>query len=351
MSKIGISFWGLCADFESHRFITTDTPDGHRYGRSLLINELLSRGHEVVALQQCRDEVMYPGLKYSSSEFPELDVVFFEWRWPTYKNYRMHPQHDSKKFEPDLERQQSLLEVYHGDIPTLLWDTDLKITPKDEKMWSKSIIADPSFETNKLTRKRESLPFWSDFKQHISVSNPYSVYGYIGNNYERDDEFSKFYFSVSNNLRRHGIQTSMYGNWLQASPERKPPQTLIKTNELVSFNHRMNFYDSMQMMNKFICTTHVSKPRYYETGFMSPRYLEALAVNCPALVPKEFKVENILGQDWTVSGPHDVIENVKLISRLSFEERTELVEEQRESIKRLKRFDVGHTADFIESLI
>ena len=99
--KVGLSYWGFCEEFRSSTI--ANTPDGHRYGRPVLVNALTSRGHEVIALQKRRETVPYPLLTYSDA-YPDLDVVFFEWRWPTYKNSGLN------RFEPDLDRQAALLD-------------------------------------------------------------------------------------------------------------------------------------------------------------------------------------------------------------------------------------------------
>lgn len=357
--RIGLSYWGVCYDFSNHRLSRVDTPDGHRYGRPILITELLQRGHDVIEMQFGRAEFgRYSAFcgtekREVSSAFthglPDLDVLFLEWRWPTWKNDRTHPKHDPQKHEPDLDRQLELIEYYKDRCPIIVWDTDLKVTPEDEARWPELILTDPSLKTNRLTRSRVSLPFWTDWMELLPPVDPYPIYGYIGNNYERPDEFQKYYFQVAEDTRLMGVQTTMYGNWLQTSPERESPSYLISSNRQVAFNHRMNFYDSMCMMNRFICTTHVSKPRYYETGFMSPRYLEAMAVGCPALTPASFNGGPLLGEKYVVSSPAEVRDAVRWLKDLSFNDRAAVVAEQRGNLLGHGMFSVTRVADFIES--
>ena len=159
--KLGISYWGFCESFESSR--EAKTPDGHRYGRPIMVDSLLSRGHEVYALQQRREQAPYGAMKYDSG-FPELDVLFIEWRWKTYKNS------GPNKFESDLDRQNELLSHYHGKIPIVIWDCDYKLTAEDELAWPQAIVADPAFEPRLLTRKRERLMFWTDWKKLLSAN-------------------------------------------------------------------------------------------------------------------------------------------------------------------------------------
>lgn len=354
--RLGLSFWGVLADFEAQRFITLDTPDGHRYGRPVLIRALQTAGHTVVAMQQRREPEPFEGVFYcyegregqEPERFPDLDVLFLEWRWKTWKNDPTHPQHDPTRYEPDLDRQLELIEFYRDKCPIIVWDTDLKVTPEDEGMWPELVLTDPSLRTNRQTRDRISLPFWSDWRQLLPTVEPYPIYGYIGNNYERTEEFQRYYFSIRQDTRIMGIQTTMYGNWLQRSPERESPTALIGTNREVAFNHRMNFYDSMCMMNRFICTTHVSKPRYYETGFISPRYMEALAVNCPALVP--MAMGDLLGDRYSVVPGTVTVDAIRAFSKLSIADRVGVVEEQRRNLREHGAFSVSNVVSFIESV-
>lgn len=375
--KVAISYWGICENFQAHRHVKLDTPDGHRYGRPIFVKELLRRGHSVIMMQERREEFCFRhdegtvgahGIEYCmeppahahselgdssvvGNKFPDIDVLFLEWRWSTYKNDRRHPDHIPSKYEPDLDRQLELIEFYRNRCPIIVWDTDLKVTPEDERRWPELILTDPSLETNRLTRDRISLPFWTDWEALLPTSEPYPIVGLVGNNYERAEEFQKFYFNVQSDARAAGLQVSMYGNWLQRSPERESPEALIARNPFVAFNHRMNFFDSMCMMNRFVCTTHVSKPRYYETGFISPRYMEALAMNCPALVPRAQIVNSILGNDYIVDSGADVFRKAKEMKLLSVEQRAALVNEQRDNMKKMGKFDVSTVVDFIENCI
>lgn len=354
MSKIGISWWGLCAEFNNHRYINIDTPDGHRYGRPALINALKSAGHEIYALQQRREPVPFPDVKYvmeTDDHFPDLDVIFLEHRWPTQKNDVTDSNFVANKYEPDLDRQREIIEHYHGKIPLITWDTDFKITREFEERYPELILTDPSFETNSITRKRTSLPFWTDWKKLFDVREPYPVYGYVGNNYERSDQFEKYYFSVKQDMRLMGVQVSMHGNWLQKSPDRQSPASLISQHREVAFCDRKNFFDSMAAINSFITTTHVSKQSYYSKGFISPRYIEALMCSCPALIPAEQKYSDIFGQKWVAQNPSDVIAKVRQLKDVSLNVRKEIVDEQIAKMKDFAKFDVMSVVKFIESVI
>jgi len=339
--KIGISYWGFCESFEASK--DAKTPDGHRYGRPIMVDSLVSRGHQVFSLQQRREPTQYPGINYDLG-FPDIDVLFVEWRWPTYKNS------GAKKFEPDLDRQKELLAHYHGKIPVVIWDCDYKVTDADEIAWPKAIIADPAFDPRNLTRPRERLMFWTDWKKLLPANETSFEYGYVGNNYERPHAFERYYSNPSYGLRSLGIQTTVHGNWLEVSPERESPKSLISSHTSVAFAPRLNFYESMKRLNSFICTTHITKPEYAQRGFASPRYVENIVSNVPGLVPEEFLIPGLLGKDWIVDGPGSVVDKVRLISSMNLNERTSLILEQENNLKSRGVFSIDGVVDFLESL-
>lgn len=343
MARIGLSYWGFCEDFNSS--IIANTPDGHRYGRPVLVDALLARGHEVIALQKRREVEPYPGLTYNEGELPDLDVVFVEWRWPTYKNS------GPNKFEPDLDRQVEILDHYSNEIPTIAWDTDLKMTPEDEVRWPGMIVADPTFKPNEFSLKRHVLPFWSDFKPVLSAADDPVEFGYIGNNYERRRMFQKYYSDAAKGLRAQGIQTKVHGNWLQRSPERQSPESLIKLHSDVAFGPRVGFKESMSLLNSFICTAHITKPGYATQGFASPRYLENIIMNTPALVPGEFLIPDLLGSYWTVNSTEDVIKKVSELKGMTRYERETVVLEQKAALLHHHDFSVDAVCDFIEDKV
>ena len=340
--RIGISYWGFCEPFGSHG--EAKTPDGHRYGRPIFVDAAISSGHDVYSLQKRREIIPYSGLKYDDG-FPDIDVLFVEWRWPTYKNS------GTTKIELDLDRQTELLKKYHGKIPIVIWDCDYKITHQDEEDWPLAIIADPAFDPRHLTKKRERLMFWSDWKSVFEPSQSSFEYGYVGNNYERPDAFNRFYSSPSVELRKLGIQTTVCGNWLEVSPERENPSTLIMMHQNISFGHRLNFYESMKRLNSFICTTHITKPEYAKRGFVSPRYLENIAAGTPAIVPSDFLISNLLGHEWIVASSFQVVNAVNHIRKLSYSQRVALVDEQRAILKNKDVFSVSNVISFLESLV
>ena len=366
--RIGLSYWGFCQKFEDCNL--AETPDGVRFARPILLEALHERGHRVLAMQEQREAKPHPKMSYRhsdsfrnprwtdakgqrvnaeqaySSYFPDIDVLFVEWRWPTYKN--SGPDHT----EPDWDRQVALLDYYCGKVPVVAWDSDYKITPEDEERWPQMIVADPALKPRRLTRDRLYLPFFTDWRQFFGGACDYSYnYTYIGNNYERDNYVSAYYGQTSRILREHGINTALYGNWLNESPERKPPSHIIQAYPSISFCGRIGFQQSMQALHKSICTTHLQKKVYFDHGFVTARFFENLACGTPALVPKEFAVPEILGKEWIVSDAKDVVLKVKAIANMDQAQRNEIVAQQAKAFKSTSDFSVKFTVDTLESFL
>lgn len=340
--RIGYSYWGFCESHEQSRI--AQTPDGLRFCRPIFVEELISRGHEVIALQTQREENPTEGLKFNPTGLPDLDVVLFEWRWPTYKNF------GPRRFEPDYSRQEQLLSHYHGKVPVVIWDLDLKLTAEDEKKWSQAIIADASLKPGALTRPRTVLTMWSDFGQLLPAAEATLEFGYVGNNYERQEMLEKYYATPSKDLREAGIQTKLWGNWLQSSPEREPPEAVIRKYPYMALNDRVGFYESMQVLNKFITVVHITKPLYAAQGHVPARYFESLAVRTPALIPGEHLYSDILGEKWAVSSPADVVDKVKYLKTCTAQDRYHIVLEQETAFRKVWDFTVGAAVEFFEDL-
>jgi len=340
--RIGYSYWGFCESHAQSRI--AQTPDGLRFCRPIFVEELIRRGHEVIALQARREECPTEGLQFDAAGLPELDFVLFEWRWPTYKNA------GPGKFEPDYDRQEELLQHYHGRVPVVLWDLDLKLTAEDEVRWHQAVIADASLRPGQLTRPRAVFTMWSDFKELLPASGGSVEFGYVGNNYERREMLEKYYVEPSGHLRGFGIQTKLWGNWLQRSPEREPPEELISRYPHVSLCDRVGFYESMQVLNKFITVVHITKPLYAAQGHVPARYFESLAVRTPALIPGEHAYSDILGKKWSVSGASDVVDRVRYLKTCSAEDRLQIVLEQEASFRRVWDFTVSGAAVWCEEV-
>ena len=338
MSTILYSYVGELAKFEDANLV--NTPDGMRWCRPQIIDALLFRGHRVIAVQKRLETTPYEGVEYSDGLPGDADLLFCEWRWKTYKGET-----------PDVVRQSELLNAYHGNIPVVLFDAAFQIDAAAEQTWPKAIVADPSIEPRYLTRKRERMFFWSDFRTFMGSRDPADLvnYGYIGNKYDRQFVFEKFYINAAGLLRRQGIQTVVCGNWINRSADRPNPDHLIKSTSNVMFTGRQSFHESMQQLNNFIATTHLCKPEYDLYGNITVRFTESFAVGTPALIPSSFKDSNILGKEWKVSSTDDVVSKLIALKRMSLSDRLNVLDSQQKNLTSRYNMHVNEAVKFIES--
>jgi hypothetical protein len=326
--KVGFSFWGFLTPLEKNAYV--NTPDGERGNRVDFVDELLKRGHEVIRLQVQRDDEPYPGIYTDSTGFPDVDVVYCEWRWPTWKNTGPNPA------EPDYTRQCEFLDFYHKKgVPIIIHDGDLKMTPEEELRWPNAILSDACVAPRAQTRERLTVPWCNYMKRYFEPAEGSYSYTYVGNNYERDVQFNKYYTDPSRHLRELGIQTTVYGNWLQRSPERKDPRELISAFPFVAFGGRLSYKDIFPAFNASIAVTHITKDDYTPYGNITGRFFEAIKSGVPALIPHEyFHARPVgLGGELLVNSMEDVVNKVKWLFTLSKSERADLVNAQEAALR------------------
>jgi len=312
--KIGYSYWGFCEEYKDSSFV--DTPDGGRFVRPIFVKEALKRGDKVVALQIQREKNPINGLKFSQ-EFPKIDVLFIEWRWPTWKNQDQDPK------EPDLKRQWELIQYYSKkEIPIIIWECDAKITKTDHNAllnYSKNFIMTMSslepYDTQFATF--ESMPYFMDYNDcSDEVNYRKSNLIYIGNNYEREYQFEKYYYYPSKLYVKHtqGVEpiAEVYGNWLQKSPERLDPSIInMMYGDFVKFGPRVSFKDTLKILNESGITIHILKEEYCKRKMITSRFFEAMYCNLLSFTPEEF--EPVFGQDFITKGKFDTFIRIKEI--------------------------------------
>ena len=345
--KVLYSFWGFITPLEKNSVV--NTPDGDRGNRVDWVNELLKRGHTPVQLQRMRDDEQYPGVEYDDAGFPDGDILYVEWRWPTYKNSGSNPD------EPDYNRQCEVLDYYHGQgIPIVIVDGDLKMTPEEELRWPNAVLADACVSPRHQTRKRITIPWCNYMKRYFEPVEYSYNYTYVGNNYEREEQFAKYYTTPSPVLREAGIQTMIYGNWLNKSPERIDPAVLLAQTPNVAFGPRLAYKDIFKVLNESITVTHITKPAYTPYGNITGRFFEAIKSNVPALVPIEFQHaipvgladKSLLVETWL-----DVVEKTKWIATLDATERKALVDAQEEALRTVIDPRPEYRTDLLEHIL
>ena len=345
--RVLYSFWGFITPLEENSMV--NTPDGERGNRVDFVNELMKRGHTPIQLQKMRDDKQYPGVEYDDSGFPDGDLLYVEWRWPTWKNSGENPA------EPDYTRQCEVLDYYHEQgIPIIIHDGDLKMTPEEELRWPNAILADACVSPQHQTRKRITIPWCNYMKRYFDPVEYSYNYTYVGNNYEREDPFQEYYINPSKKLRTLGIQTSIYGNWLQKSPERKDPKLLLAQSPHVAFGPRLAYKDIFKVLNESITVTHITKPAYTPYGNITGRFFEAIKSNVPALVPIEFQHAVPVGlsdESLLVRSGDDVVHKTKWISTLNAQERKALVDAQEEALRTVIDPRPEWRADLLEDIL
>lgn len=350
--RVGFSFYGFLERPEHSTVV--ETPDGLRSERYLMVDELLRRGHDVLQLQTRREQRLYRcGLPEFDhlfvddscdvpGQFPDVSLLFVEWRWRIVG-----------KPTVDWDRQAELLDYYmRVGTPVVVLDTDLKITEADERRWPGMIVCDPCLRPKQLTRPRVHMPFCSDFSRVHRAREGAVHYRYVGNNYERDDQFRRYYSQPARALRESaGVQTTVHGNWLTPSPERMHPRGVLQAHPDMAFLPRLAFKDVHAALNNSVAVCHITKPEYAQHGNVTMRYFEALSAGVPALVPAECVPLRQVGDacGLLVNTHDDVVRKVRNLADMSAYDREQLVLAQERELRLLADFTPTHRVDMIEA--
>ncbi|MEV6861566.1 hypothetical protein AB0M44_11255 [Streptosporangium subroseum] len=268
--KIGYSFWGFIGDG------IVDTPDGGRFWRRTIIDELRTRGHDVVLLQRDRDNTeASTALPYVwDLGFPPLDVLFCEWRWP------MPGRNTTDCSAPghtcDLHRQADLLSHYTRArrTPTVLWDTDRQI-PATEPLRELShvLVCDPGLRPSPpapvlTTMIPDALIDVADPGRLASAKRPLAL-AYVGNQYDRDEAFGAFFAPAAAHVRHR-----VAGKW-----------TRTTSWPHVNFTGRCAFSEVGGIYRTALATVLLLPERYATTGAISQRLGESVLAGCLPLTP------------------------------------------------------------------
>ncbi len=332
---MGYSFWGFLGSGIS------DTPDGGRSHRLTFLKSLVQSGCEIFLLQRDRDRleaheiITVEGLQYHSG-FPELDILFLEYRWEI-NGRNCNVSAKDLNYTPDLDRQKELIKHYEKkQIPIVIWDKDQKL---DSIPNLKKIVV---FEAALFPRpERRSLFFpmgmeWNHLAESIIPSYQLEKrlfpIVYIGNQYERDESLKTWIDLPAKDL---GIQPHIYGNWtiyplLHKSNKSRFPQCFFKGK--LAFSKLSKVYQNYQF------TVLIAPERYYETGQFTQRLFESLCNLCIPLVPSKYRgVEKIIIPDFIIKNPDEIALKINFLRSINKETLISLIRLQ---IERLKLFSV-----------
>jgi hypothetical protein len=273
--RIGYSFWGFLGPG------ITDTPDGGRSHRRLLIDGLIAAGHEVVFLQRNRDlheaDCDLRHLYAWDDRLPAIDALFLEWRWPV--TGRSTTPCGAPGHACDLHRQDELVGYYTArrQVPTIVWDKDLQLER------SSSLRSAPNVTVCEAGLRpasgAESLLF-PVAERSLDEADPVALatrprplpLAYAGNQYDRDEAFTEFFAPAA---RRYPHRVA--GKWTRtdAWPH-------------VNFTGRCAFPEVRELHLSALATVLLVPARYARAGQMTQRLPEAVLAGCLPVTPASF---------------------------------------------------------------
>jgi len=362
--KIGYSAWGFIGDG------IEDSPDGGRLTRALFIEHLIKTNYEVIWLQQNRDidknnEPLFDINKsYDDDQkntlckinyndkFPKLDVLFIEWRW------KIHDRNtsvdiSSKYYTPDYDRQLELLSYYSSNnTKIIIWDKDEKIEKDDYKLFTFNVdnsiqILSPAvypIKDNEYPRKTLLFPCDLDKIKNTKVNTEIRyLLGYVGSQYERDEQIYKYINPFSCHFPNNTI---FAGNWL------KYPE--LKKRNLVNFP-RITFVDRVlpkdmgRIYNRCLASVLLCKKNYAEHCHITQRIHEVAANGVIAIGLSEQKgIENFVDGSLIISDAYDLIEVIEYIYRKSINDRQILLDN---NINKLEPFDIKNVMSEFNNIL
>jgi hypothetical protein len=334
---IGYSCWGFLGPG------IADTPDGGRSHRRTLIDGLRARGHQIVFLQANRD-LAEAGIDLTDTYewrdgLPDLDALFLEWRWPILgRNTTVcgDPGHTC-----DLHRQQQLLDHYTAaGTVTVLWDKDRQL-PDDAPLRRirHVVVCEPALHPSPGA---VSLLF-PVTDTALDAADPVALAAgprdvrlvYIGNQYDRDDAFDRYFAPAARIHQPHVIagKWPRIGRW----PE-------------LNFTGRIPFSQVETLYGRSIATVTLLPERYAGTGHMTQRLFEAVLAGCLPLVPTSIRdAHGFAPADLVVGDDAEVTVAVDELVKIAGSARhAELIAD---CVDRLDVFRLSRQLDVIDHLL
>lgn len=366
--RIGYAFWGFLGDHkEDAKGNALSTPDGNATYSWSIVWEAMRRGHQVIPMMLDRDYETVQRRGYSNfgafanemrwksyvhlsrngilhdsyHDFPELDVLLVEWRWPI-PGRNTPDQKGAAWYQPDLERQTALLEHYSGTkTKVVAWDLDHKMTMEDEQRWRFSV-----FETSVLPRKffmsrlRVEPPTIVDvlLSQPTEAASPGNLLAYIGSRYERDEIIDEWIRATANRDRARG-RYHFYGKWEQPDCSIRWPG--------VAFHDRVTVADFPSIYASACGVPLLAKRSYIQNGFVTPRVWEALMFgSIPIGLYGHFGISRYV--DKIADDDENMLEIAEELSQMSLEERHET---RRKAVEKIGFMDARYFLNKLESLL
>lgn len=300
--KIGYFFYGFMADIRMRNGLPYSSPDGSLVHAFTIMHALQEKGHIVYQLCTDRDELYVQfakekafqffssekrWLSYSRSikthhsidkykkeiicDWPDVDVVILELRMKTRRNILPI---DHLDFDEDWILQERLIEHYtKKNIPIIAIDLDYQETaPSDDNF---TYVFDLGLKRG--VSHHIHPPFYMQDILQFEMQEPVYKITYIGNRYERDEEFQKYL-----GIGSRDVVYEVYGNWLEGDKDSKERWPHIH------FRHRAQPYEMKIGYQHALATPLIMRDVYKQYGLMTNRIIETLLFGTIPLLPLDF---------------------------------------------------------------
>ncbi|MGW4896612.1 hypothetical protein ACWEQL_30805 [Kitasatospora sp. NPDC004240] len=303
--RVGYSYWGFLGSG------ITDTPDGGRSHRRILVDGLIAAGHEIVFLQANRD-LAEAGTDLTStyrwdSGLPEIDVLFLEWRWPI--PGRNTTPCGNGGHTCDLHRQEELLSHYtfRRSVRTVLWDKDRQLPAEDPLRATRHVqVCEPALHPSPGAASL-LFPVADDaldraYPAALAARERSLPLVYIGNQYDRDTAFDQ-YFAPAAGRVPHRVA----GKWTRTG---RWPQ--------VNFTGRIPFDEVAPLYRSAVATVLLAPDRYARSGQFTQRLFESVLAGCLPMAPYTLRAaETVVPRELIVTGGSDIVATVTALTRIA----------------------------------
>ncbi|MCC5574453.1 hypothetical protein IMZ11_02205 [Microtetraspora sp. AC03309] len=337
--RIGFSFWGFIGAG------IVDTPDGGRFWRRPIIDQLIALGHEIVMLQSNRDLIEAgENLPYRwEPGFPDIDALLCEWRWPL--PGRNTTPCGSAGHTCDLHRQEALLDHYTQvrATPTVLWDTDRQMSGIDPlRQMPNVVVCDTARHplpgsTVLFSMVPDELVDGADPEQLATADRPLAL-AYVGNQYDRDEAFEEFFAPAAVQFPHQ-----VAGKWSRT--ERWPH---------VNFTGRCAFPEVAGIYRNALATVMLLPDRYATVGALTQRLGEAVVAGCLPITPATIvAADQAIPPVLHAADRHEVIERVEWLRGIAgTSEHVELIDSCLRHLHPMRVSEqVGHLHEVMTNLV
>ncbi|MFM9442612.1 glycosyltransferase [Streptomyces acidiscabies] len=335
--RIGYSFWGFLGDG------ITDTPDGGRSHRRPLVDALIARGHDVAFLQDNRDLREagddLGGAYAFDHAFPEIDVLFLEWRWPI--PGRNTTPCGSAGHTCDFHRQNDLVEHYavRRGTPMVIWDKDRQL--EFDSPWRRhprtavcEAALAPATGAHRLLFPVDDRRLDAADADALARRPRAFPLGYVGNQYDRDHQFDLYFAPAAARFPHQvGGKWTTTGRWSH-----------------VTFLGRIPFPQVHALYSDSLATVLLLPNRYAAIGQMTQRIFEAVLAGCVPLAPASIQYADRFVPDRLVVASGDqVVEKIRYLQGIAGSpQHAELIAA---CLERLDLFRLSRQVEALEDIL